>query len=261
MARSRRRADEPAEASGETEGPSSPAKYEELRAWHEFGKQIPQKFDPESVELAEAARKLGLDRKMDATTMRKARQFARTYSGTELEDLLRRRNGAGASLGWSHIRVLVSVEDRERRAELEREAVAQAWSVRELGDAVPRLPGHKGSVGGRSFRKAKSPEDGLLQLVERCEAWLRFQEKAVQAEKVGLLAMLAEAPEADPGDLLLTRLGAAERALERVALEALGLKIKLGVHGAAAGAARARRAAEAEASAGRRKRSSRAEKA
>ncbi|WZO96053.1 hypothetical protein EP7_003028 [Isosphaeraceae bacterium EP7] len=248
MTKSRRR---DVEQVAETGGRGVRPKFVELRAWYELGRLNPAG----PGELAAGARKLGLAREIGPATLRKARQFARTYSASELEALLAQRTGRGKALRWCHVRELVAVEDRGVRAELERQVASRGWSVRELREEIRRARGGgRGSEGGRKHRRPASAEAGLARVIETCEAWLRFRETVVAVEKVGLLAMLGEAAVADPGESLLDRMRSAERVLAKVAFEARTLGGVIEAHRTSAEASIVKRAASEKAEARRRKR-------
>src|SRR3954452_581896 len=72
------------------------------------------KFDSATIH------ELSLQEDIDIDTARKARLFAKRYSKEELEELCQLRGRGGMPLGWSHIRYLMSVQDKTVRADLQR---------------------------------------------------------------------------------------------------------------------------------------------
>jgi len=52
--------------------------------------------------------------------MQRARQFARSYSEKELDELCWLRTPGGMPLGWGHVRRLVSLPNKAKRSALQR---------------------------------------------------------------------------------------------------------------------------------------------
>src|SRR3954469_12398076 len=93
-----------------------------LRHLHAVGREALARFpvgaaiDPGTIH--EIAEREGL--RLD--NVQRARQFARTYSEKELDELCRLRNPGGMPLSWGHIRRLVSIPNKARRSALQKRA-------------------------------------------------------------------------------------------------------------------------------------------
>jgi hypothetical protein len=110
-------------------------------------------------------------------TVREAIRFARAYSRDELEQLCRYRTSREMPLGWNRVRLLMRLKDKQRRAKLERRAAREDWTAERVEAEVQKVAGVTTRVGGghrgRPFDGPRSLEDGVLQLVERCDAWVK----------------------------------------------------------------------------------------
>src|SRR4051794_8282660 len=102
MARGKNTAQSPDVARKRRPDPATEAESR-LRHLHAVGREalarfpVGAAFDPETIREISEREGLRLD------NVRRARQFARTYSEKELDDLCRLRNPAGMPLSWGHV--------------------------------------------------------------------------------------------------------------------------------------------------------------
>jgi len=119
--------------------------------------------------------------------MRKARQFARVYSPSALNNLCRHRKPLpdGLPLNWAYVLQLIRLRDAEKRNRLQQQAVDEGWTAPAMGAVVreilvtstsKKLAG-KSRGGGRRFKRTGSPEALLSQLIIEAEFWNRRFEK------------------------------------------------------------------------------------
>src|SRR3954468_2425691 len=183
-----------------------------IRHLHGVGREPLARFpvgaaiDPDTVH--EIAEREGL--KLD--NMQRARQFARSYSEKELEELCRLRTPAGMPLGWGHVRRLVSIPNKAKRAALQRRAAREGWTAAQISEAILRdVVGRKRQNGGRPFAAPKTLGEGLRQVAGRSEEWLRRCRRAGSAEAAWLAAGAAASEGEAARESLTARLGEARR--------------------------------------------------
>jgi hypothetical protein len=107
-------------------------------------------------------------------TMRQARAFARSYNTKDLDRLCSLRRPNGLPLQWGYIPYLLTVKDRQARADLQRRAARESWSAPELYAEI-RLRWAKRepkSDAGRPVKTPKSPTKCLLQIVADGKPWI-----------------------------------------------------------------------------------------
>src|SRR3954451_3397350 len=95
---------------------------ERLRRYHAIGTDALQRFPVGAKFDSATIHQLALQESIDIDTARKARLFARRYTKAELEEICQLRGRGGMPLGWSHIRHLMSVQDKSTRSDLQRRA-------------------------------------------------------------------------------------------------------------------------------------------
>ncbi len=124
--------------------------------------------------------------------------------------LCRLRTPEGMPLPWRHVRQLLMLPPGEARVTLQRRAAEGGWSMDEMAAAIPQEVRAKQTrrEGGRAFRGPTTIAEGLRQIVQHGDEWLRrhgskawaggawLGGKAGMAGPGGLEARLAEAREA-----------------------------------------------------------------
>ncbi|WP_165253332.1 DUF1016 domain-containing protein [Paludisphaera soli] len=210
---------------------ASDRRIETLRSYYEAGRRA-LGFNPEGGRLAPAPiAELAVELGVEGDTIRKARDFARKYSGRELEALARLRDRrSGMPLTWCHVRELLAVptDSKAVRSELQKLTAKEGWSVRELRSRVrSRVGGEKSSPGARSFARPSTPEDALRRLVELSESWLRYHRAVVDSAAGGPLERPADPPADGAGRERLDPQGTAREVLRKLARAAAAVAKRL----------------------------------
>jgi hypothetical protein len=114
------------------------------------------------------------------SAVHRARKFAGTYTAPEVE-------GLEGKLTWSRIAHLAAIADEDQRRKLQRECIANQWSVRELQFAIRGRLGRqrRRGLGGRPSHRPNSLLEALADLERLLSAvchWHRGLEHAPAAE-------------------------------------------------------------------------------
>jgi hypothetical protein len=99
------------------------------------------------------------------------RSFYMKYDRPEVRVLCKPQNPGGFVLSWGHMIHLISLDD-EVRTRFQEECLNAEWSCKELHRRIKESRVPQGQ-GGRHFRKPKSVEDALRQLVFESKTWDR----------------------------------------------------------------------------------------
>jgi ribosomal protein L17 len=156
------------------------ASRDEVRARHEVGaivlevKCAPDRYGASGVEqLAGALR-------VHVRTLYRSAAVAECWSAADVDALSRQADARGRPLSWSHLVLLGSVADADLRAELLRQTLARALSVRALMELV--------------VAKARPVDDTARELLERLVARIRRESRRVAEAQSAFLAGLEGAP-------------------------------------------------------------------
>jgi hypothetical protein len=150
-----------------TEGRERPR---DLRGWYELGKEVRTKADG-TCGVAGMIRRLNEELRYTGDQVQKAVAFARGYSPGELEELCRLRTPDGKPLTYSHVRRLLSVENKTKRARLQRRAAEAGWSHEGLAAQIAADRGRAVPFG----RRPAVPSDltaALRDILARTKEWL-----------------------------------------------------------------------------------------
>src|SRR4051812_44813865 len=188
MARRKNTARSPAVAPKKRPDPAEEAESR-LRHLHAVGREalarfpVGAAFDPETIHEIADREGLRLD------NMQRARQFARSYSEKDLEELCRLRTAGGMPLSWGHVRRLVSIPNKAKRSALQRRAAKEGWTAAQISEAILReVVGRRRQNGGRPFAAPRTLGEGLRQVVLRSEEWLRRCRESWSGEAAWLAA-------------------------------------------------------------------------
>ncbi len=103
------------------------------------------------------------------------RNFYNTYRRDEVEQLSKQAKEGGFELTWSHINVLLPLEEADRE-DFQKRCITARWSGKELHRRIKETKGKRGH-GGVRLRRPETEEDNLRQLIAESETWQRrFQE-------------------------------------------------------------------------------------
>src|SRR5205085_8536613 len=120
--------------------------------------------------------------RLNISTVRKAREFARKYSRAELQKFcaLKRRNGL--PLHWGHVIFLLSMPcgtsaERARRQEFQKETANNSWTSPQMYATIKvRFPNKRqerpGSPAGRKRKPLGRPEEAVQMLKDRARELL-----------------------------------------------------------------------------------------
>ena len=120
-----------------------------------------------------AIEKEAQERGMNIDTLRKARAFARLYSRHEVNGMWQlRQKHNNTSFGHSHISQLI-VLSKPQRAKLQRQAIQQHWSLRQLILHI-RMAIGKRQYGGRPWPVPKDKDAAYFQILKLSGSWRRY---------------------------------------------------------------------------------------
>jgi hypothetical protein len=134
---------------------------------------VGRKANASNLSTVELAAEYGLS----VSTMRKAREFAREYSPSDLARLCRCRRGEpskGIPLHWGHVQYLLTAEKKDR-AEFEVQACKNNWTDLQLYAAIRsrRTDSEPRRSGGRAVRPPTSYLGCAQRLLLDGRPWIR----------------------------------------------------------------------------------------
>lgn len=100
-------------------------------------------------------------------TFRKERQFAKTYSEDEFQHLCALRRGGATDakpLHWGHVVYLLTIEDKGKRRQFEKQAAERNWTAPQLLQAIRQEFPETKNKGGRRLKPADTLDGRLEQL-------------------------------------------------------------------------------------------------
>ena len=101
-----------------------------------------------------------------ATTLWNCRVLAQTYTRPQLDTLLERGSKAGYQFTWSHLRLLISLDDPKRRRELETLTIEKRLTAADIQAKIQQTLGGKRKDTGRKPVPPKSPAAALGQIAK-----------------------------------------------------------------------------------------------
>ena len=145
--------------------------------WHyKAGESIYKLYPSDSRTYGEGhirSLAIALDRKQtNVSKLWAMRSFYERYEQSEVKSLCKPETPGGFVLTWSHMVLLLSLEYDIDRLEYQEECIDGEWSSKELHRRIKEYREPKGK-GGRRFRKPKSVEDALRQLIHESRTWDR----------------------------------------------------------------------------------------
>jgi hypothetical protein len=140
-----------------------------LGEYHDVGR----KANASGLSTVELAAKYSLT----VSTMRKAREFAREYSKSDLARLCQLRRGEsgdGLPLHWGHLQYLLTAKKKDR-ARFERQACENGWTAQQLYAAIRsrRRDSKPRRGGGRPVRPPSSYLGCAQRLLLDGKPWVR----------------------------------------------------------------------------------------
>lgn len=126
------------------------------------------------------------DRGTSPENLRKARQFAESYSRRELQELCKYCRAKQSKMdptlpvfSRTHVIRLVSVPVKRERLQLQYQTIGNAWSTAQLDAEIAKRFGRR-RQGGRRRRVPLGKTDLLTQLDGVCESWRRLYNRISQ---------------------------------------------------------------------------------
>ena len=152
---------------------------QDLLWYHRVGEQVNRLYPADDRGYGEShiptlAEALGKSASY-ADTFWKSRLFWNKYDRADVPVLSKPKTAGGFALSWSHLILLISLDDDDRLA-FQKKCLGEEWSSKELRQRIKESREPQGQ-GGRRFRKPKDVETALRQLIHESRTWdRRFHE-------------------------------------------------------------------------------------
>ncbi len=140
----------------------------------------------------------------DPSMLYKVEKFAEYYTKEEVEELVELSFEDGAKLSYSHVRLLISIENRNQRTDALNQTIDNNWTSTQLGKYIKDLLG-KRSAGGRKPSIPKSAEAVIEQQLAFADDFSNRNMKVWDNPQYSLKAQLKDIE--DPDEALTNRLG------------------------------------------------------
>src|SRR5271157_2354731 len=132
-----------------------------LRRYYDVGKKSPKDSDGKPTYSKH-------DTKYHKARLRDCCRFADAYEPCELGSLLKLRSQQGTPLSWSVVRLLLTVENEEKRKKLQKRAAEENWSViRTTTFIQAKINRNKLPWGGHPCSPPPDDVEELIQQIER----------------------------------------------------------------------------------------------
>ena len=155
---------------------------QELQAHYNSGKERTL-YVPHDAKLSSS----------DREKLRKARVFAECYTEADLTRLFDLCRAHECALGWTTIARLATIDNKQDRRRLEKEAITGHWSKVHVDRVIRgRFGNHKGHQVGRLPHKLESVDDALSELSRLLALLSRWNEQMDQRDNEISLAKLPE---------------------------------------------------------------------
>ena len=198
-----------------------------LRSRYELGLQVlemneDQKKNQGKLYGTNAIGRICKILKWDDGVIRSALRFVQRYSPTELDRLCEQVLPNGEPLTWSHVRVLIEVDDlSERKALLER-TISEGWTCSTLARAFKDLGnGRPDETRGRPPKVPKNFDDAVAGQQQFTAQWARLHDRVWSVPERSLLAHAAKIAPEEVTTERLRRARELARGLRRVAEQAM----------------------------------------
>lgn len=200
------------------------AREENLRFYHRLGCELieirnaPEVYGDNAASLLEKA--FGTQRR----TLRKAVQFADTYSDAQLEELLAVvHEGTGFRLHWGHLTYLLGAPTAEKRQSLATQAVNNLWDPPALhAHMKSNSVGQRGRGGGRPQKLPQTVHMQIRQMLQVCDQWVKKRKLWQQEGEDGnVFSRIMQAPPTNLGKDDLDNLRKIAEQLQEIGAEAV----------------------------------------
>ena len=200
------------------------AREENLRFYHALGCELieirnnPEVYTDKAPALLEKA--LATQRR----TLRKAVQFADTYTNAQLDELLAlEHEGTGFRVHWGHLTYLLGAPTVEKRLELARQAVNNLWDPPALHAYMKsHSVGQRGRGGGRPQKLPQTLHMMIRQMLQVCDQWVKKRKLWMQdGEEGNVFSRIMQAPPTNLNKDDLDNLKKISELLQEVGAEAV----------------------------------------
>lgn len=141
------------------------ARYELGKIVSEVEKNVKNSYGSRAVD--KMSNILGVNKNI----LYKTRRFTELYDQDDLSQIVQARGKNGRSINWTHMEILVTVEDDKVRNDLTEKVLTNGWSGKELGKEVQALfGGSRSNSNGRPMNKPKDFAGYLDSIIAVAEA-------------------------------------------------------------------------------------------
>jgi hypothetical protein len=171
-----------------------------LRSRYELGLQVQELYEDERKNGGKLYGRNAIGRickllRWDDGVIRMALRFVRTFTPEDLERLCALVLPGGEPLTWSHVRVLLTVDDATRQQELLERTAAEGWTCTELAREIKNLEDRPAGDGrGRPPRVPKDFDGAVAQQQQSAEEWDRLHTRVWGKQDRSLLTQAAKLP-------------------------------------------------------------------
>lgn len=187
---------EKVENTGETTGEAPDKRIEkvirEIKKFYAVGKHKRDKKPNGSSAAADAASQRTMA--YEKERCRKAVQFARKYDQEDLEELCSLLREHKPIFGYTHLFILVTISDPEKRKQFQELCIKNRWSQVEMWRQKKLRFASCEDHGGRPREKRDELDRTLLHLAEICTAWQRWQKNAMKGQLDQAQTLLEQLP-------------------------------------------------------------------
>lgn len=142
-----------------------------ITARHKTGKIIQDILDAEDNSKfgKNAAGQLAVALDIRKQDLYRCKAFADTYSDSDVKKLIARTTVGGRRLKWSHVDLIIRIQDDKLRIKMLELVFTNDWSVRELSDAIKDKLGKRGKGKGRPRATPSTPQGAIALLAKQAK--------------------------------------------------------------------------------------------
>jgi hypothetical protein len=140
-------------------------------ARHKTGKIIQDILDTEDNSKfgKDAAGQLAVALAIPKQDLYRCKVFADTYADGDVKKLVTKTTAGGRRLKWSHVDLIIRIQDDKLRRKMLDRVFANDWSVRELSDAIKDKLGKRGKGKGRPRATPSTPQGAIALLAKQAK--------------------------------------------------------------------------------------------
>lgn len=145
-----------------------------LRWYWELGRRAKQSFGMVGARRGRQIEKMAKEVGVNEDTLRKARQFADSYTQNDLRNLESQCRKSQRPLGFSFVVKFVTIKNKAFRERLQAQVIAEEWSYARLHRELLKHYGYRKHGGRRPNWPARSVQLMLVDITRMCWAWERW---------------------------------------------------------------------------------------